>query len=108
MVDRRRVSVRWFIGTVMTGLCGAALMGGAVYAALDREANFAAVPERFEAALRGTLAGVERQLTRKADKLQPVAETPSARQLIRASISSKVGDREVVRMRPFEIGRAHV
>src|SRR5712691_4635578 len=41
MVDRRRVSVRWFVGTVLTGLSGAALMGGAVYAALDREAHFA-------------------------------------------------------------------
>jgi murein DD-endopeptidase MepM/ murein hydrolase activator NlpD len=102
MVDRRRVSVRWFVGTVLTGLCGAALMGGAVYAALDREANFAAMPERFEASLRGTIIGPERQaMTRKADKLQPVTDTPSARQLIRASITTKVGDREVVRMRPF-------
>src|SRR4051812_23024960 len=80
MVDRRRVSVRWFVGTVLTGLCGAALMGGAVYAALDREANFAAIPERMEATLRGSLASAERQtVTRKADKLQPVAEAPSAR-----------------------------
>src|SRR5687767_8998538 len=34
LVDRRRVSVQWFSGTILTGLCGAALMGGAVYAAL--------------------------------------------------------------------------
>jgi len=46
IIDRRRVSVRWFSGTVLTALCGAALMGGAVYAALDGEANFAATPER--------------------------------------------------------------
>src|SRR5437763_17209307 len=85
MVDRRRVSVRWFVGTVLTGLCGAALMGGAVYAALDREANFAATPERVEAGLRGTLGLGERQAAapRKADKLQPVVETPSARQIVR-------------------------
>ena len=102
MVDRRRVSVRWFIGTVLTGLSGAALMGGAVYAALDGEANFAAVPERVEAALRGTLGGAERQaVTRKTDKLQPVVEAPSARQLIRVSSTTKVGDREVMRVRPY-------
>src|SRR5215471_8285219 len=35
LVDRRRVSVQWFSGTILTGLCGAALMGGAVFAALD-------------------------------------------------------------------------
>ena len=102
MVDRRRVSVRWFVGTVLTGLSGAALMGGAVYAALDREANFAAMPERLEAALRGTIGGPERQaVTRKADKLQPVAETPSARQVIRVSMPTRVGEREVMRVRPY-------
>jgi hypothetical protein len=52
-VDRRRVSVQWFSGTILTGLCGAALMGGAVFAALDGEANFASMPERLEMALRG-------------------------------------------------------
>ena len=101
MVDRRRVSVRWFIGTVLTGLSGAALMGGAVYAALDREANFAAIPERVEASLRGTLAADRQAVTRKADKLQPVIETPSARQVIRVSTTTRIGEREVVRMRPF-------
>src|SRR5712671_1620753 len=30
-IDRRRVSVQWFSGTILTGLCGAALMGGAVF-----------------------------------------------------------------------------
>jgi murein DD-endopeptidase MepM/ murein hydrolase activator NlpD len=101
MVDRRRVSVRWFIGTVLTGLSGAALMGGAVYAALDREANFAAVPERVEAGLRGTLTADRQPITRKADKLQPPPEAPSARQAIRVSLTTRVGEREVVRIRPF-------
>src|SRR5262249_60263627 len=55
-VDRRRVSVQWFSGTVLTGLCGAALMGGAVYAALDGETTFGAVPERIHAAFPGTFS----------------------------------------------------
>ena len=54
--DRRRVSVRWLSGTILTGLCGAALMGGAVFAALDGEAHFAANPERVEP-LRGAPGG---------------------------------------------------
>ena len=101
VADRRRVSVRWFVGTVLTGLSGAALMGGAVYAALDREANFAAIPERVEAALRGTLGGEHQAVAHKADKLQPVADAPSARQVLRVSTTTRVGDREVVRQRPF-------
>jgi hypothetical protein len=35
VIDRRRVSVQWFSGTILTGLCGAALIGGAVFASLD-------------------------------------------------------------------------
>jgi len=54
-IDRRRVSVQWFSGTILTGLCGAALMGGAVFAALDGQTNFATVPERVELALRGAV-----------------------------------------------------
>ena len=62
-VDRRRVSVQWFSGTILTGLCGAALMGGAVFASLDGETNFAAAPERVETALRGALAGTGERLS---------------------------------------------
>src|SRR5437773_3243038 len=104
LVDRRRVSVQWFSGTVLTGLCGAALMGGAVYAALDGETTFGAIPERIEAALRGTLAGISDRLgttTRKTDKLPTATEINAARQVIRVSTMARVGDREVVRVRPF-------
>ena len=53
VIDRRRVSVQWFSGTILTGLCGAALIGGAVFASLDGEMTFAKIPERVEGALRG-------------------------------------------------------
>ena len=43
VIDRRRVSVQWFSGTILTGLCGAALIGGAVFASLDGEMTFAKV-----------------------------------------------------------------
>jgi len=102
IVDRRRVSVQWFSGTILTALCGAALMGGAVYVALDGEANFAALPERVEQALRGTLTGNERaQVARKTDKLPANGESNAARQIVRVSTNTRVGDREMVRVRPF-------
>ncbi len=101
-VDRRRVSVQWFAGTILTALCGAALMGGAVFTSLDGEANFAALPERVEVALRGALGvGSDRTGARKSDRL-PAAEEPSfARQVIRVSTINRVGNHEVVRVRPF-------
>jgi murein DD-endopeptidase MepM/ murein hydrolase activator NlpD len=96
-VDRRRVSVQWFSGTILTGLCGAALMGGAVFASLDGETNFAASAERFEAALRNAVN--DKTTSRKSDKLPPVGEANAARQLIPISTISHAGNREVVRKR---------
>ena len=34
-IEGRGINMRWFSGTVLTGLCGAGLMGGAVWAALE-------------------------------------------------------------------------
>ena len=102
-VDRRRVSVQWFAGTILTALCGAALMGGAVFTSLDGETNFASLPERVEVALRGALgvAGDKLGVSRKSDRL-PAAEEPSyTRQVIRVSTITRVGNHEVVRVRPF-------
>jgi len=101
-VDRRRVSVQWFAGTILTALCGAALMGGAVFTSLDGETNFASLPERVEVALRGALGvGGDKAGARKSDRL-PTAEEPSfARQVIRVSTITRAGNHEVVRVRPF-------
>jgi murein DD-endopeptidase MepM/ murein hydrolase activator NlpD len=101
VIDRRRVSVQWFSGTILTGVCGAALMGGAVFASLDGETNFATIPERVESALRGAIGSMGEKLTRKADRLPPASETAGQRQLVRISTTVKVGDREVVRVRPY-------
>jgi murein DD-endopeptidase MepM/ murein hydrolase activator NlpD len=103
LVDRRRVSVQWFTGTILTGICGAALMGGAVFTALDGEANFAAVPERLESGLRGRLdgAGERPAIIRKSDRLPPMAEVNVARQSFRVTTTTRVGDRELVRPRTY-------
>ena len=103
LIDRRRLSLQWFSGTILTGLCGAALMGGAVFASLDGETNFAAAPERFETALRGALAGIGDRLSviRKTDRLPPVSEPSVARGILRLPSSTRVRDRELVRMRPY-------
>ena len=101
-VDRRRVSVQWFAGTILTALCGAALMGGAVFTSLDGETNFASLPERVEVALRGALGVGERTgASRKSDRLPTVEEPTFARQVIRVSTVARVGNHEVVRVRPF-------
>jgi murein DD-endopeptidase MepM/ murein hydrolase activator NlpD len=103
MVDRRRLSVQWFSGTILTGLCGAALMGGAVFASLDGETTFASAPERVETALRGAINSIGDRLSalRKTDRLPAVTEPSVARQVLRVPTMSHVRDRELVRVRPY-------
>ena len=102
VIDRRRVSVQWFSGTILTGLCGAALIGGAVFASLDGEMTFARVPERVESALRGAFGANDRAVSlHKADRLPPPGEATAARSLVRVSTVTRVGSRDVVRVRPF-------
>jgi murein DD-endopeptidase MepM/ murein hydrolase activator NlpD len=102
VIDRRRVSVQWFSGTILTGLCGAALIGGAVFASLDGEMTFAKVPERVEGALRGAFSANDRTASlHKSDRLPPPGESSGLRSLTRVSTVTRVGSRDVIRVRPF-------
>jgi len=102
VIDRRRVSVQWFSGTILTGLCGAALIGGAVFASLDGEMTFAKVPERVEGALRGAFGANDKTASlRKGDRLPPPGEATAARNVVRVSTATRVGNRDVMRVRPF-------
>jgi murein DD-endopeptidase MepM/ murein hydrolase activator NlpD len=102
VIDRRRVSVQWFSGTILTGLCGAALIGGAVFASLDGEMTFAKVPERVEGALRGAFSATDKMASlHKSDRLPPPSESSAARQVLRVSTVTRVGNRDVMRVRPF-------
>jgi murein DD-endopeptidase MepM/ murein hydrolase activator NlpD len=102
VIDRRRVSVQWFSGTILTGLCGAALIGGAVFASLDGEMTFAKVPERVEGALRGAFGANDRTVSlHKSDRLPPPGESSASRNVVRVSTVARVGNRDVMRVRPF-------
>jgi murein DD-endopeptidase MepM/ murein hydrolase activator NlpD len=93
--------LRWYSGIILNGLCGAALMGGAVYVALDGEAFFAAMPERA-GAVRNPANTAERSqsVIRKTDRLASISETSTARQVMRLATTVRQGEREVVRIRP--------
>ena len=98
--DRRNVSLRWLLGIVLTGLCGAALMGAAIYVALDRQSSFAedptpALPQKREA------SGEPSINPRKGDRLVKSVDIIAARQNFRAATTIKIGDKEVLRSRGF-------
>ncbi len=99
-IDRRAVSVRWLAATVITAVAGGGLMGGAVYAALDGDYRFAAAPEVVRTQ---TKTANERAINpnRKGDRINVLSENVLARQVLRVSTTLRVGEREIVRVRPF-------
>ena len=98
--DFRRISIRWLAATVLTALSGASLMGGAVYAALDGEYQFASLPEIARLALKEA-SDKASNISAKGDRMSLLGEHVTARQVIRVSTTMRAGDHEVVRVRPF-------
>jgi hypothetical protein len=97
-LDRRAVSLRWLAGTVLTGMAGAALLGGAIYSTLQGKTELAQALKLASAQAR-TDDRVSNG-ARKGDRLSAEPEA-SARQVTRVSSVTRQGDREIVRMRPF-------
>jgi murein DD-endopeptidase MepM/ murein hydrolase activator NlpD len=98
-LDRRGVSLRWLFACALVGSCGAALLGAAILVAMRGDTSYPEQPETVEA--RASSATGDGGGARKADKL--VAEQPvmSARHAARAPMSQRIGNREVIRVRPF-------
>lgn len=98
-LDRRGVSLRWLAACALVGSCGAALLGAAILVAMRGDTSFPEQPELV--ATRASSAAGEGGGARKADKL--VADQPviSARHSARAPMSQRVGNREVIKVRPF-------
>jgi murein DD-endopeptidase MepM/ murein hydrolase activator NlpD len=98
--DFRRISIRWLAATVLTALSGASLMGGAVYAALDGEYQFASLPEMARLAIKEASDRMS-NISAKGDRMSLLGEHVTARQIIRVSTTVRAGNHEVVRVRPF-------
>jgi murein DD-endopeptidase MepM/ murein hydrolase activator NlpD len=98
--SQRRVSPRWLAGTGLTGLIGAGLLGGAIYAAFDRETNFAEAPTRAVLVRReqAEASGVN---PKKGDRLLKAVDIVAAKQTFKAPTAIKVGDKEVMKTRSF-------
>ncbi|KPF66915.1 peptidase M23 [Bosea sp. AAP35] len=98
-LDRRGVSLRWLAACTLVGSCGAALLGAAILVAMRGDTSFPEQPETVAA--RASSAAGDGGGARKGDKL--VADQPvmAARHSVRAPMSQRVGNREVIRVRPF-------
>ncbi len=99
-VEHRGVSLKWFLGTVVTGLASTGLMIGALYAAVDGRQQLAVPPSVAETEFLASLVDEDGRIA-KGDRLTRIAEPIANRQLIDVSTIQRDGDMDVVRLQPF-------
>ena len=94
-----RVNLRWLIGAVLTAFAGAGLIGSAVLYSLERSDTLVEQPDLVASGENtdDTSSGIT--LT-KGDRLV-IADLGSARQIFKTSIPITVGEREIIRSRPY-------
>jgi murein DD-endopeptidase MepM/ murein hydrolase activator NlpD len=100
--ERRRVPLRWMAGVALTGLCGLALIGSALYLGLDGQSNFAQAPE-LAAAARKDASQRESVSSGKGDRLVRPVDIVAAKHSFKSPMTIKVGDKEILRARPFTL-----
>ena len=99
--DRRDVSIRWLSGTLLTAVTSSALMGVALFAALDGREQLAIPAEAVAATDIDQDSAVH-----SADKGSrlvgtAIAAKPSDRKIFEVTTMITEGDRSLVRSRPF-------
>ncbi|TCT05899.1 peptidase M23-like protein [Tepidamorphus gemmatus] len=97
-VDRRRINLRWLASTVLTGLAGASLMGGALFIAFDRQAEFATNPD---IPFGGVHAEAGTIGAGKGDRIVIRTSHVSSRQVIQETSVRSVGGKEFVMVTPY-------
>lgn len=100
-IDRREVNLRWLCASALTGLTGAALIGAAIYISLQGDVSFAAIPERATVVARPPASETGANVARKGDRLVRNLMIASAKQSFRAPVTVRLGDREIIKVRPF-------
>jgi murein DD-endopeptidase MepM/ murein hydrolase activator NlpD len=94
----RELSFAWLAGTVMTGLTSVLLMGAALYVSFQGQDTFSTAYEALQIV---TEDGTPVDLIAKQDRMRPVTETRSEREVIEASVKQNVEGRDLIRMTEF-------
>jgi len=97
--DRRRVSLRWLGGSILTAVFSIVLVGGALEAAIGlgetgivRPAQAVALPGNIAASVDGDSKG---------DRIRPVPQAETFRRVIQVSTVTRMDDRDLIKVRPF-------
>lgn len=98
-IEKRGINLRWLSGTILTALTGASLLSAALYISLQGETHFAERPQRVSDLK--TQDKTASFTARKADRLVRATIVTANKRSFRAPVTTKVGEREVTRDRPF-------
>lgn len=100
----REISFAWLAGTIMTGLTSVILMGAALYVSFSGQDTFSTAYEALQ--IRSTGPESASSLLEKTNRLRPVAQTRSEREIVEASIRDNADGRGLIRKQPFVRVRA--
>lgn len=100
-IDRREVNLRWLCASALTGITGALLIGGAIFVSLQGDVSFAAIPERAPVLVRQSTDESGINGARKGVRQVRNLMIASAKQSFRAPVTVRLGDREIIKIRPF-------
>ena len=97
--DRRRVSLRWLGGSVLTAVFSTVLVGGALEAAIGHRDTGIVRPAHALASPGNITASVDGQS--KGDRVRPVPQAETFRRVIQVSTVTRMDDRDLIKVRPF-------
>ena len=100
-IDRRGINFRWLASTVLTGVAGGALMGGALFIAFDRQSQFAEAPRVQISGLRSETAESNAIGAGKGDRIVVRSDEISSRQVIQETSVRRVDGKEFVKVTPY-------
>jgi murein DD-endopeptidase MepM/ murein hydrolase activator NlpD len=98
-LDRRKVSLRWLAGTVLTAATSSFLMGGAFFVAMQGHVGLAAIPAPGTQV--GAVAPGAPVAVTKGDRIRHHAAPVASRVVMHLSTVTRDGDRDKVRTQPF-------
>ena len=102
--DRRRISIRWLLGSVLAGVTSLVLMGGALFTALDGRQQLAPPANSFLSD-NYFLTGLAKlpKATRGARPGLESDNSPARSNIMMVSTIKRENDRDVVKVRPFMV-----
>jgi murein DD-endopeptidase MepM/ murein hydrolase activator NlpD len=101
-IDRRDVNLRWLCASALTGITGALLIGAAIHVSLQGDVSLAAISDKPAQIARPQPAEEAAiALAHKGDRLVRNLMIASAKQSFRAPVTVRLGDREIIKVKPF-------